>query len=120
MQKPNFPNEIFRVLFQPGKPGNPPRVTVVVVPARYTQASVITASNRRISLDKLGKIETVAESSATHIVRAWVRDRESIPLVVERMYIFVRGQSQMKLEAVQNMLLGLIGEPIQKEEVYRD
>ncbi|MNF54999.1 hypothetical protein D3C87_1454940 [compost metagenome] len=120
MQHPNFPNEIFRVVFYPGKPGEAPTVNVTAIPAKYNQASVATANRRRIAFDKLGKIETLAESHNMHIVRAWVQSREHIPEIVTKMHTFVRGATQKKLEAIQRMQTGLNLEPILCEQEYED
>lgn len=120
MQKPNFPNVVYRVSMQAGKPGEGPQVTVTAIPAKYNQATVSTASSRRIAFDKLGKIETIAESVSMHIIRVWVQSEGHIPEVVDKMYSHLQGATQRKLEAIEKMKLGLIHAPVITHKEWTD
>lgn len=119
MQSPNFPNEVFGVLFNVGSKEEP-SVRITPIPARFNKSTISTINKRRIAMDKLGKIETIAETNTLHIVRVWLINREEIPATIERMHQYVSGVSQKKLEAVNNMVLKLSRKPEVTERDYED
>lgn len=118
MQLSNFPNEIFRVSLTAGEPGESPRATLTPIPARYNDATISTLSRRRIAKDKLGKIETIAESNTLHIVRVWVASREDVEDAVRRMHDFLISRTQKKIDSLLKLQQGLIQEPIIREREY--
>jgi hypothetical protein len=120
MQIPNFPNEIIRVSLSAGNPGESPTATVTAIPARYNKATISTANSRRIALEKLGKIETIAESNSVHIVRTWVANREGIEEAVRNMHTFLQTRTLKKLEAIHKLQQGLQLEPIIRERAFED
>lgn len=119
MQKPNFTNELYRVTLWPGKDDErSPEASWVAVPARYTGKSVMTANGRRVSLEKLGKFEIIAESHQTTIYRGYVRDKGEIAGMVMQMHQKLQALLWKKLEAIQKQQLGTLQEPIIKERPY--
>lgn len=119
MQQPNFPNEIFGVVMSAGSKEEP-AVRVTVIPARRNKSTISTINSRRIAMDKLGKIETIAESISVHIVRVWVLQREEIQPAISRMHSFMTGHNQKKLECLQKLVLSLGSTPIITECEYVD
>lgn len=105
MQVPNFPNLIYSVsLSISSKNEEQPKLKVTAMPARYAKASILTANSRRISMDKLGKLETIAESNTLHIVRVWVAELNHVEAAREKMQSFLAGSVIKKHEAIQGML----------------
>lgn len=120
MQVPNFPNEIFRISLTAGEPGQSPRATLTPIPARYNDATISTISRRRIAKEKLGKIETIAESNTLHIVRVWVSSREEVEDAVRRMHDFLTARTQKKIDSLLKLQQGLLLEPIIREREYEN
>ncbi|MNQ24301.1 hypothetical protein D3C85_374920 [compost metagenome] len=120
MQKPNFPNVLYRVSLSSGQPGEAPVATLTAIPAKFNESTVTTANRRRVALAKLGKIETIAESNTLHIVRVWLANREEVQETVHRMQRFLANSTQKKLEALHNLQLGLIQPATIREREYED
>ena len=106
MQKPNFPNVIFRVTLWPGK-DDAPVGQFARVPAKFNQKTVTTSTSRRIAMVKLGKIEEMFSSDQTIGYRAWVQDESEIPAVLEVMHQKMVSVVQKRLESLQTLQLKL-------------
>ena len=121
MQQPNFPNLIYSVsLTVSSKNEEQPKLKVTAIPARYTKASIVTASSRRISMEKLGKMETIAESNTMHIMRVWVTDLEHVEAAREKMQSFLAGSIIKKHEAIQKMLRNINTACVIEHREYED
>lgn len=108
MQLPNFPNSIFRVSVSTGDVSGGPVATVTEIPAKYNDRTISTANSRRIAKDKLGVIETIAESNSLHIVRMWVASADETTEAAAKMLTYVINQCQRKLVAIQRVQAGLM------------
>lgn len=120
MQLPNFPNVLYRLSLSSGKPGEAPMATLTAIPAVFNKVTISTANKRRVALDKVGKIETIAESNTQHIVRVWLINREDVPEAIHRMQRFMANTTQKKLEALHNLQLGLIQPATLREREYEN
>jgi hypothetical protein len=119
MSNPDYPDFIYRVSIWPGKAGGQsPEVTWVAIPTRYTSATAMTENRRRISLDKLGKAEIIAESNQTTIYRGYVRTKEEIVPLVMAMHEKMRVLLTKKIDQLQRQRECIELEPIIRERIY--
>lgn len=107
MQKPNFPSAILRVTLTPGRWDEGPKAIITSIPARFSEKTVATINGRRIAMEKMGKVETVAESYGTMIYRAWCRSQSEALVVIGEMHQKMAASVQKKLESLRNMQASL-------------
>lgn len=121
MDNPKFPDFIYRVTIWPGKAGSiEPEATWMAVPCRYTDVTAMTATNRRLKLEKLGRPELIAESTQTTIYRAYVRTKEEIPVVVRLMHEKMQSLVLKKIEQLEKQSRFIVLEPIIRERPFDD
>lgn len=121
MQQPNFPNEVFLVTAQPGKPDcGHPKVRVMSIPAKYNDKSVSTMNGRRLKLDQFGKYNTFARSASLMIITGYTKTREEAFALADRMCIYMRNETIAESEKLHNRLLGLRSKAIIEEKKYAD
>lgn len=121
MDDPKYPDFIYRVTIWPGKEGSiEPEATWVAVPCRYTDVTAMTANNRRLKLDKLGRPELIAESCQTTIYRGYVRTRGEIPEFVELMHNKMQALVLKKIQQLEKQSRFIVLEPIIRERKFDD
>lgn len=120
MQIPNFPNEVYLLNAQPGPSGGGIKVRVTRIPAKYNAASVSTINNRRLKMDKFGKIEVYAEGPAVLIVTTWAKSEHEIEALVDKMHQKIQNNLQYRLEKIQSQLLGTVSKPTILVKDYAD
>ena len=99
-----YPSIIFRVSVSLSK-SEAIRATVTRVPCKVNKATVSTANNRRYKLEKMGKIEMIAESYGYTMLSAVTMDEVEISSLVFAMQDKLSNQLKQQQEILAAMLM---------------
>ena len=105
MSAEKFPNIVYRISVSPSSAGL--NVHVCKMPCKIGGKTVMTANQRRIALEKFGKVNTFAETKQHVILSCWVLTEEEVAQKVKEMERKVAAHLEEIRQSVVQRLAGL-------------
>lgn len=81
--------------------------TVTALPARLTNQLVVTANNRRLKLNQIGKMDVIATSDTLVINRVYTLNEQDIPALIEQLLERMKGHVASRLALLTKLNDGL-------------
>lgn len=106
-----FPTKAYRVSLSSFNQAGELKATVTPLPARITAQLVITANKRRIKMDRVDKVEFIADSNTHMVARLYTLSENLIPELINEMLLTMRKRADSKLRTVQELNRQLEGVP---------